>query len=88
MEEDKPMGYGTREDLRDILSFVKNMGSLVGNKGMEATGQSYIDAVEETEWILADYDMGDVPSLETAHKIDSVLRNFRIEYLVSMIENK
>lgn len=88
MEEEKHMGYGTREDLRDILSFVKNMGCLVENKGLNATGQSYQDAVDETEWILADYDMGAVPSLETAHKIDSVLRNFRIEYLVSMIENK
>lgn len=82
------MGYGTREDLRDILNFVRNMGSLVENKGLKATGQSYLDAVEETEWILADYDVGNVPSLETAHKIDSVLRSFRIEYLVSMIENK
>lgn len=82
------MRYGTREDLRDILNFVRNMGSLVENKGMKATGQSYIDAVDEVEWILADYDMCDVPSLETAHKIDSVLRNFRIEYLVNMIENK
>ncbi len=51
MEEEKHMGYGTREDLRDILNFVKNMGSLVEDKGMEATGQSYFDAVEETEWI-------------------------------------
>ncbi len=82
------MRYGTREDLCDILTFVKNMGSLVENKGLKATGQSYQDAVDEAEWILADYDMGDVPSLETAHKIDSVLRNFRIEYLVNMIENK
>ena len=88
MEEEKHMGYGTREDLRDILNFVKNMGSLVEDKGMEATGQSYQDAVEETEWILADYDIGNVPSLETAHKIDSVLRSFRIEYLINMIENK
>ena len=82
------MRYGTREDLCDILSFVEKMGSLVKNKGMGAIGQSYLDAVEETEWILADYDTGDVPSLETAHKIDSVLRSFRIEYLVNMIENK
>lgn len=82
------MGYGTREDLRDILNFVKNMGSLVKDRGMEATGQCYIDAVEETEWILTDYDIGNVPSLETAHKIDSVLRSFRIEYLINMIENK
>ena len=82
------MIFGTRDDLRDILNFVKNMGSLVEDKGMEATGQSYIDAVEETEWILADYDIGNVPPLETAHKIDSVLRSFRIEYLVSMIENR
>ena len=88
MEEEKHMGYGTREDLHDILSFVKNMGCLVENKGLKATGQSYQDAVEETEWILADYDIGNVPSLETAHKIDSILRSFRIEYLVSMIENK
>lgn len=88
MEEEKHMGYGTREDLRDILNFVKNMGSLVKDRGMEATGQCYIDAVEETEWILADYDIGNVPSLETAHKIDSVLRSFRIEYLINMIENK
>lgn len=88
MEEEKHMVYGTREDLCDILTFVKNMGSLVEDKGMEATGQSYQDAVEETEWILADYEIGNVPSLETAHKIDSILRSFRIEYLVSMIENK
>ena len=88
MEEEKHMGYGTREDLRDILNFVKNMGSLVKDRGMEATGQCYIDAVEETEWILTDYDIGNVPSLETAHKIDSVLRSFRIEYLINMIENK
>ena len=86
--EKKFVRYGTREDLRDILNFVKNMGSLVGNKGMEATGQSYQDAVDEAEWILADYDMGAIPSLETAHKIDGVLRNFRIEYLINMIENK
>ena len=82
------MIYGTRGDLHDILSFVRNMGSLVANNGLKETGQSYLDAVEETEWILADYDISDESSLETAHKIDSVLRNFRIEYLVSMIENK
>ena len=86
--EKKFVRYGTREDLHDILNFVRNMGSLVENKGMKATGQSYTDAVDEAEWILADYDMGAVPSLETAHKIDGVLRNFRIEYLINMIENK
>lgn len=86
--EKKFIKYGTREDLRDILAFVRNMGTLVAKTDLQATGQSYLDEVEETELILADYDTGEASSLETAHKIDSVLRNFRIEYLVSMIENK
>ncbi len=64
------------------------MGTLVSKTDLQATGQSYLDAVEEAEWILADHDMGNGSSLEIAHKIDSVLRNFRMEYLVNMIENR
>ncbi len=47
------------QDLQDILNYVRIMGSLVENKGMKATGQSYTDAVDEAEWILADYDISD-----------------------------
>ncbi len=82
------MKLETRSDLLDVLDWIRNYGSYFAFSDLEEMGENYIKAADEAEHVLEAHDKSKEPALATAHKIDNILRNFRIELLTGIIDSE